>query len=139
MGDQKDLGPSEPEVVASAKKFDGGKLRFSLIPPDVLRELALVYTIGALKYGDDNYLNGGGLAWRRVIDALHRHLNDWLLGEERDLQDGQHHLASVMWCAATLMLYQERMIGEDDRDVRAAEVNQEAITNALASMKWLRS
>lgn len=104
--------PAAPAPVEAAVKHDAGKLRFDLIPPHALGELARVYTIGAAKYGDHNWKKG--MPWGRVVAALLRHLYAWLRGEDHDPQDGQHHLASVMWCAVTLMEYQRRKVGEDD-------------------------
>lgn len=52
-------------------KADGGKLRLSLVPPQIIRDIAQVRMYGCEKYGDpDN--------WRRVekeryLDALLRH------------------------------------------------------------------
>lgn len=94
-------------------KFDEGKLRFDLIPVYPLEELARVYTIGAKKYGDHNWRNG--LKWSRVIRAGLGHFYSWIRGEKYDKMDGQHHLASVVWCVFTLMQYEEDMPELDDR------------------------
>lgn len=103
-----------------AVKFDTGKLRFDLIPPECTKELARVYTIGANKYGDDNWRQG--MEWKRIVGALERHLNAWKLGERYDQTDGQEHLASVAWCAFSLLYYQMYNIGKDDRWVAGAEL-----------------
>ena len=104
--------PRGPSVAA---KRDAGKLRYDLIPAWPLAGLAGVYTIGANKYGDDNYLKGGGLNWNRVVGAMLRHIAAWRMGESHDVEDGQHHLSSVAWCAFTLMMYEEYGLGKDDR------------------------
>ncbi len=96
-----------------ANKQDDDKLRYDLIPPGALEELARVYTIGAKKYGDYNW--EGGMCWGRVVAALYRHLEAWRQGRVVDPEDGQHPLASVAWCAFTLMEYQRRRLGFDDR------------------------
>lgn len=97
----------------TGKKQDAAKLRYDLIPPTSLAALAHVYTIGAAKYGEDNYL--GGLAWRRVLAAMMRHVEAFRAGESYDVEGGQHHLASAAWACFTLMLYEAECIGEDDR------------------------
>lgn len=89
--------------MTDARKNDEGKLRYDLIPPEPLRELARVYTIGAKKYADNNWKNG--LARHRVEAALMRHFEAFRSGETHDPEDGQMHLASVAWCAFTLMWY----------------------------------
>jgi hypothetical protein len=95
-------------------KHDDGKLRYDLIPPEGLDSLAEVYTIGARKYTDRNWELG--LSWGRVYAAMLRHAVRWLAGESLDPVDGQHHLASVAWCAFALLTYEKRGLDKfDDR------------------------
>lgn len=96
-----------------AAKFDNGKPSWSLLPADAMTRLVQVYDIGARKYGRENWSKG--MDYHLVFDALMRHAWAWWSGEERDPEDGQHHLASVAWCALTLMAYQIRGVGKDDR------------------------
>lgn len=72
-----------------------------------------VYTIGAAKYDDRNWEKG--LKWGRVFRALMSHAWKWWRGESHDAEDGQHHLASVAWCALALMQYEETHPELDDR------------------------
>lgn len=51
-------------------KFDEDKLRYDLIPPEVLLWLAELYTHGA-KYAPDNWK---GVSIEQYIAAFHRHL-----------------------------------------------------------------
>lgn len=97
----------------SGRKEDTGKLRYDLIPVDPLEKLAYVYTIGAKKYGDNNWRSG--IAYSRIIAALMRHLEAWRAGRTVDPDDGQHPLASVAWCALTLMEYENTRPEFDDR------------------------
>jgi len=111
-----DLPPAPGSLTPTAGyKTDVDKLRYDLIPPHALEALAYVYTIGANKYGDDNYLKG--MSYRRVIAAAFRHIAAWQKGRVKDPDDGQHPLASVAWCMFTLMEYERRGIGVDDRKV----------------------
>ena len=116
------LMPTEPppqyETEVVAVKFDAAKLRYDLLPPDALAELVRVYGIGAVKYGAGNWENG--MDWGRVYAALQRHANKWWAGERNDPEDGQHHLASVAWCALTLMAYEIRNAGTDTRHILEA-------------------
>lgn len=95
------------------KKNDADKARFDLIPPRSLFELGRVYAIGAKKYGDRNWEKG--LKWGRVFAAMIRHAFAWWCGEKFDPEDGQHHLASVAWCAFALIQYEDTHPGLDDR------------------------
>ena len=97
----------------SAAKFDDGKTSWTLLPVESMRELVNVYDIGAKKYGRENWRKG--MEWHRVFDAMMRHAWAWWGGENRDPVDGQHHLASVAWCALSLMWYEIKGVGTDDR------------------------
>ena len=97
----------------SGEKRDEGKLRYDLIPVGPLEKLAYVYTIGAEKYGDNNWRSG--IAYSRIVAALMRHLEAWRAGRTVDPDDGQHPLASVAWCALTLMEYENTRPEFDDR------------------------
>ena len=96
-----------------AKKYDFGKNRLELIPVYSLLELGKVYTYGAKKYGDCNYLKG--MSWSRLYGAALRHLTAWASGEDVDLESGLPHLAHAMWQMASLLEYSKRGIGVDDR------------------------
>ena len=59
------------------KKYDTGKLRMDLIPPEAERALAAVLTMGAEKYGPNNWR---GVEPERYEAALRRHLDTLLSG-----------------------------------------------------------
>jgi hypothetical protein len=82
------------EEFANSKfvKDDQGKEKFTMIPQLAIKEVAKVFTHGADKYGDFNYSKQGDVL--RYIDALHRHTNQYLSGENMD-ESGVHHLACV--------------------------------------------
>lgn len=105
--------PKSPSSPVEGVKFDKGKARYDLIPPDALDELAKLYGMGADKYGDRNWEKG--MDWGRIFGAMMRHSWAWLRGERYDPKDGQPHLASVAWCALTLLAYEMREVGTDDR------------------------
>ncbi len=106
------------QVLKEGVKKDSGKLRYDLIPPEGLDALAEVYTIGAAKYADRNWELG--IKWGRVYGAMLRHAIRWLAGESYDQVDGQHHLASVAWCALALITYEKRGMSQfDDRKAQS--------------------
>lgn len=96
-----------------ARKDDHGKLRFDLIPPGPLQQLAEVYTVGAAKYGDRNWEQG--LAWGRVFAAIQRHLWAFWGGEAQDPEDGLSHLAHAAWGCFALMEYAQTHPEMDER------------------------
>ena len=108
----------EGEKVAINKETGGEKavksIRFDLIPPYPLWELARVYgEAAANKYGDRNWERGYPWAWS--IAALFRHLYLWLAGERLDPQYKWHHLAQVMWHCCALMVFEMAYPMYDDR------------------------
>jgi hypothetical protein len=93
-----------------------GKARFDLLPPVPLRAVAEVYALGAEKHGDRDWEDG--VEWGRVFAAMQRHAWAWWSGEQRDPEDGQHHLAAVVWGALALMEYERTHPELDDRSAR---------------------
>lgn len=102
-----------PIKLIEGVKFDAGKARFDLMPPEALEAVANVFSLGAVKYSARNWERG--MSWGRVFAAMMRHAWAWWRGEENDPQDGQHHLDSVIWCAMVLRTYVARRVGIDDR------------------------
>lgn len=136
------LGPGNPmERIGKAlgvldskgKKNDEGKLRFDLIPVYPLEELARVYTLGAGKYDDHNWRKG--FKWGRIFAAMCRHAWAWWRCERNDAQDGQLHLASVAWCAFTLMEFERYKLGEDNR-WRHGDTLSDAIRNLPSVVRY---
>lgn len=94
-------------------KYDGGKLRYDLIPADALEELAAIYTMGAGKYEDHNWRKG--MSWSRVFAALMRHAWAWFRGEDIDPESGLSHLAHAAWNCFTLINYAKTRPEFDNR------------------------
>ena len=95
------------------KKWDAGKLRYDLLPPDALEEIVKVYTMGATKYAPHNWAKG--MAWSRVFAAMMRHAWAYWRGEDNDPESGLNHMAHVAWGALTMLAYSKREVGNDDR------------------------
>lgn len=111
-------------------RFNQGKPRWDLVPPDAMSEVVEVFTIGAEKYLPRNWENG--LKWMDTFACLQRHLYAWQMGQEFDVGPngeygpnddpnlhmrwtGKRHLAMVCWNALVLLTMQIRGIGFDDR------------------------
>lgn len=94
-------------------KADQDKPRFDLIPPDFLTQMSEVLTYGAKKYSPNNWSKGAD--WSRYYSAMQRHMWAWWGGEDTDPETGLSHLAHAACCLAFLMAYQNRSIGQDDR------------------------
>lgn len=98
---------------APGVKYDTGKLRFDLIPPKVIQELAEVYTMGAAKYEPRNWEKG--IEYSRIYAAVQRHLNQYWAGQNLDEESGLPHLAHAMWGMAALLEFERTHTEMDDR------------------------
>lgn len=74
--EEKQLGNKE------AGRFDEGKIRHDLVPAWAIERLAEVYTYGAQKYDDNNWLKG--MKWSKIQGPLERHYNKWKRGHIKD-------------------------------------------------------
>ena len=95
------------------QKFDSDKLRYDLLPPELLEEVARVLAFGAEKYSARNWELG--MQWSRPFGAMMRHMWAWWGGEDKDPETGYSHLAHAACCIAFLVAYERRNAGEDDR------------------------
>ena len=100
--EEKELAKTEAPAFVKA---DDGKVRADLLPAEALLQVAEVLTLGAAKYGADN--------WRKVDDvsrykaALMRHVLQYLSGQAVDAESGKSHLAHVA-CNALFLLELDR-------------------------------
>jgi hypothetical protein len=90
----------EPPTKSEGVKHDSGKLRFSLIPSQVLHALAEVLTFGARRYSPNNWKHLTD-AEERYEDAMWRHLVARKSGQKIDPDSGLPHL----WHAVTNLAF----------------------------------
>lgn len=99
-------------------KYDAGKPRMELVPPELMKSVASVLTHSAEnKYSARNWEKG--LHWGRVYGSLQRHLHDWNDASESDLdsESGLSHLWHAAACISFLIAYESRGTGIDNRFV----------------------
>ena len=89
-----EAGITDVRIVKEFMKFDTGKLRYSLIPPEMTKALAEVLTYGAKKYKPNNWQKVDDPS--RYMDAMFRHIEAFRNGETHDPESGLHHLAHTM-------------------------------------------
>lgn len=106
------------EISKGAVKYDSDKPRWDLLPLDALDEIAAVFSYGAKKYTEYNWLNN--MRYGRYIAATFRHLRDYWLGEDRDKESGLLHLAHAGANILMLLGSIKRGKGTDDRWVDGA-------------------
>ena len=98
-----------------AEKFDQGKLRYDLLPPDALEAVTAIFTMGQAKYGDRNWEQG--MDWNRAFAAAQRHMWAWQAGEDMDQESGLPHLAHAAVNMLFIIAWQSRDVGIDTRSV----------------------
>jgi hypothetical protein len=103
---EKDVKKSQ-NAKTGGRKFDGGKLRYGLLPPLALKATTDVLTFGAEKYEADNWKKVPD-SKRRYFDALQRHVWAWKEGEQIDPESGKHHLAHALCCL--MFLYEHDIL-----------------------------
>ena len=72
------------------------KLRWDLLPLELIEEVVKVYTAGAEKYGENRWQNLPN-AYQRYKAAMLRHLVEHEKGNIFDSETGSRHLASMIW------------------------------------------
>lgn len=98
---------------AEGLRYNEGKLRYDLLEPYAIRELVRVFTKGAEKYEQHNWLKG--MDWSKCLASLKRHIAAFELGEDRDSETGCFHMAHAAWNALALVSYMKYAPGKDDR------------------------
>lgn len=96
-------------------KFDAGKLRLDLVPPEGVTAVADILGVGAAKYAARNWEMG--MDWSRPYGAALRHLFAWWNGENVDKDSGRPHLWHVATNVFFLICYEKWKKGNDDRPV----------------------
>lgn len=92
-------------LVEQFMKFDAGKLRYSLVPPKAMKELAKVLTYGAKKYKPNNWQQVDDT--ERYVNALYRHLEAWRSGEKTDDESKLSHLSHALTNIAFLIHFED--------------------------------
>lgn len=92
-------------MTKQGKKYDEGKIMVDLLVPEFLEDVARVMTMGAQKYGIENWKQG--LDKRRILAALYRHLLAYHKGETYDPESKFSHLSHIACNTMFLFWYDE--------------------------------
>lgn len=84
---------------------DFTKPPMSLVPPELVMEVARVLGYGARKYARGQWMRG--MIFSSPVDALERHLAAWKRGEDVDPESGLPHLGHAACCLAFLLHFTE--------------------------------
>lgn len=90
-------------IIKPGIKHDQKKLRWGLLPIEIIKEVVIILTFGAEKYGPNNWklLPDGE---ERYYEAFMRHFTDYRLGEYYDKETGRPHLAHAL-CNLIFLFY----------------------------------
>lgn len=111
---------------AARESRDITKLRYDLIPADFLEFLARIFTYGASKYDDWNWLKG--LSQSETYACAMRHLQKWWAGENNDEDyidadgnlitgSGLSHLWHALWNIGVMAYFERHRPDLDDRGI----------------------
>lgn len=106
---------------AARESRDITKLRYDLIPADFLEFLARIFTYGATKYDDNNWMKG--LNASELYACAARHLQKWWAGEDLDEDDGAQkgsgmsHLWHALWNVGAMAYFERHRPDLDDRGI----------------------
>lgn len=96
-----------------AKHLDAGKVPLDSLPFEAVCHVGRVIRYGEKKYGMDNWAKG--MAWRKLLGSTLRHIVAWAMGEDRDEESGEYHLAHACTDILFLLTYQLEGRGTDNR------------------------
>lgn len=94
------------ETFEGNSKRSEKRLRYDLIPREVIDALADRFTIGAEKFGDDNWKSGGYKFFTETKNHLQHHYLAYLAGDKEDEATYVDHLKAVLWNAGALLWWE---------------------------------
>lgn len=105
------------EEIGIKNDFKDSKLRWDLLPLDVIEKVVEIYTFGAKKYKENSWQNLPN-GYQRYKAALFRHIVAYEKGEVYDSESGYMHLAHAAWNAIAMLYFGMR--AETDSDIEKA-------------------
>jgi 5'(3')-deoxyribonucleotidase len=119
---------SKELVLGKGGRLNNEKTRYDLIEPFQKQQKAQVYTKGARKYADNNWLQG--MSWSKCVASGMRHIEAFLRGEDYDFypdtcegckkgdctaHTGELHTAQAAWNFDAITSYYKWFPQGDDR------------------------
>jgi uncharacterized HAD superfamily protein len=125
-------GPPQPAAdnttgIGGGLRYNKGKLKYELLEPYAIEQLVKVFTKGAEKYDDNNWLKG--MSWTSLVGCAERHLSAFKQGKDFDIDPncpdcqkgtckshtGLLHLAHAAWNIMALISFHKHFPQGDDR------------------------
>ena len=101
------IGDLESDKLGSGARFNGGKVRYELIPSHLLESTARVFEYGAKKYTDWNWAKG--MPFTAVIGCMKRHIAEIERSSDYDSESNQRHIGHII-CNALMLEHYMNMI-----------------------------
>ena len=128
--------------MSEGKKYDEGKLRWNLLPIEIVEKIVEVYEFGANKYGENTWQNLSG-GQERCYAALLRHLCSWRKGDKIDDESGLNHLQHCIWNLMAMLHFEPenkkkinvKIVHDKERLERCLSKLDEANDNTLSLAK----
>jgi hypothetical protein len=138
---EKELPPAADTKATNPKDAIGSdKLPMHLAPPVAVQLMVLGLLDGALKYGRSNWREAG-VRFTVYYDAIRRHVDALLEGEDNDPDSGLPHLAHILATAAIIADAQAAGKLTDDRNKVTGRYRESAngLTTHVARLKALHA
>lgn len=120
-----------------SKKYDQGKLRWDLLPLNLIEKVVEIYTFGAEKYGANTWQNLED-GYNRYKAAMFRHLMEFEKGNVIDDESGKEHLAHMVWNSIA-MLYMsdntDNIQSHTDMYIKMIEDIEESLKSVKENLK----
>jgi len=106
------------EQLSQTVRYNENKLRYDLLEPNAIEELVRVFTVGAKKYAEHNWLKTG-MSYSKMLASAKRHIASFEMGEDFDRETACHHMAHAAWNLLGIVSYMRLMPEElDDRIIK---------------------
>lgn len=90
-------------------RYNGSKVRLSLVPPEFIFAVAEVLEFGATKYDANNWRKFDSDQVRGCIDSIMRHLESYRMGQWLDEESGLPHLAHAATNLAFMITLKDKL------------------------------
>lgn len=90
-------------------RYNGNKVRLSLVPPEFLLAVAEVLEFGATKYDANNWRKFDSDQVKGCIDSVMRHLEAYRMGQWLDEESNLPHLAHAATNLAFMITLKDKL------------------------------